>query len=65
MERLYDLLHRVSRATHRKGVLGLGFVVLDGQRAGMIGDQPGVRTVDLRPVSSRPDCFSASTADSR
>jgi hypothetical protein len=21
MERLYDLLHRVSRATHRKGVL--------------------------------------------
>jgi glycosyltransferase involved in cell wall biosynthesis len=31
MQRLYDLLHRVSRATHRRGVLGADLSFLTGK----------------------------------
>ena len=37
MERLYDLLHRVSRATHRKGAVQADLSFLDTAIAGGLG----------------------------
>jgi hypothetical protein len=34
MEKLYDLLHQVSRPTHRRGILNADLSFLDGRNPG-------------------------------